>query len=221
MARNKYPEETINLILDISLKLFLSKGYDNTSIQDIIDGLGGLSKGAIYHHFKSKESILLAAYKRMSDIVEEQMVKIRDNQSLNGLEKLREMFMSSLKNLKQRDLIAVTPNLLENPKFLAIQMNMMIEEIVPRYIEPVIRQGLTDGSIHTDYPRELADVLILMSNIWLNPLIYPFTEENVADKIGFFNELTKSLGLSLLDKGMEQYLIDIQRKRKKQAKEIS
>ena len=108
MARNKYPEETINLILDISLKLFLSKGYDNTSIQDIIDGLGGLSKGAIYHHFKSKESILLAAYKRMSDIVEEQMVKIRDNQSLNGLEKLREMFMSSLKNLKQRDLIAVT-----------------------------------------------------------------------------------------------------------------
>ena len=40
------------------LALFFEKGYDNTSIQDIIDGLGGLTKGAVYHHFKSKEDIL-------------------------------------------------------------------------------------------------------------------------------------------------------------------
>ena len=53
MARNKHPEETVNLILDVALALFFEKGYDNTSIQDIIDGLGGLTKGAVYHHFKS------------------------------------------------------------------------------------------------------------------------------------------------------------------------
>ena len=41
MARNKHPEETVNLILDVALALFFEKGYDNTSIQDIIDGLGG------------------------------------------------------------------------------------------------------------------------------------------------------------------------------------
>ena len=61
MARNKHPEETVNLILDVALALFFEKGYDNTSIQDIIDGLGGLTKGAVYHHFKSKEDILSAA----------------------------------------------------------------------------------------------------------------------------------------------------------------
>ena len=60
MARNKYPEETVARILDVSLKLFLEKGYENTTIQDIIDALGNLSKGAIYHHFKSKEDILEA-----------------------------------------------------------------------------------------------------------------------------------------------------------------
>ena len=58
MARNKYPEETVNKILDVSMRLFLEKGFENTSMQDIVDGLGGLSKGAIYHHFKSKEDIL-------------------------------------------------------------------------------------------------------------------------------------------------------------------
>ena len=54
MARNKHPEETVNLILETATRLFMKKGYEHTSIQDIIDNLGGLSKGAIYHHFKSR-----------------------------------------------------------------------------------------------------------------------------------------------------------------------
>ena len=60
MARNKHPEETVNRILDVATRLFMEKGYEHSSIQDIIDELGGLSKGAIYHHFKSKEEILIA-----------------------------------------------------------------------------------------------------------------------------------------------------------------
>lgn len=60
MARNKYPEVTVQRILDASMKLFLEKGYENTTIQDIVDELGDLSKGAIYHHFKSKEDIIQA-----------------------------------------------------------------------------------------------------------------------------------------------------------------
>ena len=40
MARNKYPEETYQLILDVSTRLFFEKGYEQTSLQDIIDGLG-------------------------------------------------------------------------------------------------------------------------------------------------------------------------------------
>ena len=57
MARNKHPEETVNRIVDVASRLFLEKGYNQTSIQDIVDHLGSLSKGAIYHHFKSKEEI--------------------------------------------------------------------------------------------------------------------------------------------------------------------
>ena len=58
MARNKHSEETVNLILDTAFSLFMEKGYEHTSIQDLLNNLGGLSKGAIYHHFKSKEEIL-------------------------------------------------------------------------------------------------------------------------------------------------------------------
>ena len=65
MARNKYPEITVEKILDAAQRLFLEKGYDNTTIQDIVDELGGLTKGAVYHHFKSKEEIMDAVGDRM------------------------------------------------------------------------------------------------------------------------------------------------------------
>ena len=65
MARNKYPEITEQRILDASLKLFLEKGYEHTTIQDIIDELGDLTKGAIYHHFKSKSDIIEAVMNQL------------------------------------------------------------------------------------------------------------------------------------------------------------
>ena len=47
-------------ILDISLKLFNKHGFENVRMQDIVDKLAtyGLSKGAIYHYFDSKDDIL-------------------------------------------------------------------------------------------------------------------------------------------------------------------
>ena len=53
MARNKYPQRTVEKILEVSLALFNEKGYEKTTIQDIVNALG-MSKGAIYHHFKSE-----------------------------------------------------------------------------------------------------------------------------------------------------------------------
>ncbi len=56
MPRNKYPEQTVEKILSAAERLFAQKGYAKTTLQDIIDTTG-LSKGAVYHHFKSKEEI--------------------------------------------------------------------------------------------------------------------------------------------------------------------
>lgn len=89
MARNKYPEETIRRILDVAQGLFLEKGYDSTSIQDIIDGLGGLSKGAVYHHFKSKEDIFNAVGDRYNEQIIGELKAVRDDPALTGFAKLK------------------------------------------------------------------------------------------------------------------------------------
>ena len=69
------------------------KGYDHTTIQDIVDALG-MSKGAVYHHFKSKEDILDHLYDRY--YVDSKMFDVLDAPSRSGLEKLRELRKNSL-----------------------------------------------------------------------------------------------------------------------------
>lgn len=54
MARNAHPEVTRQRILDAAKKLFAQKGYERTTIQDILDELEDLSKGAIYSTIISK-----------------------------------------------------------------------------------------------------------------------------------------------------------------------
>lgn len=199
MARNKYPEETTNQILTVALKLFIQKGYEQTSVQDIINGLGGLTKGAIYHHFKSKEEIMQAVIDHLFKGVDEMLSSVRDDKELNGLEKLRKISRVSLSNPAQNEMASAAPNLLRNPKLLAAQIEHLIEKAIPVYIQPIIEQGMRDGSIQTDYPRELSEVLLILTNLWLNPAVIQASPEMMLRKVKFFDEILKGLGLDLFD----------------------
>lgn len=200
MARNKYPEETRNLILDVSTKLFIEKGYDETSLQDIIDRLGGMTKGAIYHHFRSKEDILIAVVGRLCEENSIKMAKLRDDTSLTGKQKLEKMFSDSLTNPNQKDMFTVTPNLLENPKLLVYYMKMVAYTVVPDYVIPVIKQGVEDGSIVTEYPEELADVIMFLTDVWINPIIFKMSDQQLTNRILLVNDLLKPYGIELISK---------------------
>ena len=116
MARNKHPEETVRSILDVSFRLFMEKGYEHTSIQDILDHLGGLSKGAIYHHFKSKEDILVAVADKMMSESNRRLAEIMNRIDLNGKEKLKTIFKESIMRSVQNELFTVAPDFHNNPK---------------------------------------------------------------------------------------------------------
>lgn len=62
MARNKKSSEKIQRITEISRRLFIQNGYDNTSIRDILNE-AGISTGSLYNFFGNKEEILLSIYK--------------------------------------------------------------------------------------------------------------------------------------------------------------
>ena len=198
MARNKHPEETVNRILEAAFRLFMEKGYEHTSIQDIIDNLGGLSKGAIYHHFKSKEDILVAVTDRMTEESNQMLAVIRDRTDLSGKEKLRTIFKESISRPVQNDIFTVAPDLGNNPRLLYSIFRETVDEAAPHYILPIIKQGIADGSIQTDYPAELAELIILVANIWTNPMIFDSTPEESFRKFMIFRQMMQGFGLDIL-----------------------
>ncbi len=199
MARNKYPEQTVEKILGVSTRLFLEKGYDNTSVQDIINELEGLSKGAIYHHFKSKEDIFDAVATKLGESNGQYFLDMKNNTTLSGAEKLKQVLVLNIFSEASATLIDIVPNLLDNPKFLATQLKTSIDEVVPNFVFPIIEQGVNDGSIACDKPYELAELITILLNTWLNPVIFGGDKSKIANKCKMMNDLTAQYNFTLFD----------------------
>ncbi len=217
MARNKHPEETASLILDVAFRLFIEKGYEHTSIQDIIDNLGGLSKGAIYHHFRSKEDILVAVTDRMTEESNKMLAEIRDRTDITGKEKLKAIFKESVLRPVQDDIFATAPDLSNNPSLFVSIFRETVNLAAPYYIQPIIEQGISDGSIQTDYPAELAELIIIVANIWTNPMIFDNSADQSYRKFMVFRQMMEGFGLDIADDEMLhrlQELADIYQKNK-------
>ena len=209
MARNKHPEETVRLILDVSFRLFVEKGYEHTSIQGIIDNLGGLSKGAIYHHFKSKEEILLAVTDRITAESNQMLAVIRDRLDLSGKEKLKTIFRESINRPVQNDIFTVAPDFHNNAKLLFSLLHDTIDDAAPNYILPIIQQGISDGSIKTDYPEQFAELILLVANVWMNPMIFDSSEEESYRKFMLFRQMMQGFGLDIIDDEMLERLQEL------------
>ena len=205
MARNKYPEVTEERILEAAQRLFLEKGYDNTTIQDIVDQLGGLTKGAVYHHFKSKEEILNAVSDRMF-FQNNPFEAVKRRKDLNGLEKLREAARLNQSDSSRVQLTAQMLPLKLDSRLLAELIQSNLHMLTPYYQE-LLEEGNRDGSLHTEYPRELAELLPFLTSVWLMPAVFPASKEEIRRKFTFLRDMLERLGVPLFDESL-QSLVD-------------
>lgn len=197
MARNKYPEVTVERILDVSQRLFLEKGYENTTIQDIVDELGGLTKGAVYHHFKSKEEIMDAVGDRMF-FSNNPFEAVRGRTDLNGLQKLREAVRLNQSDQERVRLTAQSIPIAKSPRLLQ-EMIVSNRKVLTPYFLELIEEGNRDGSMHTAYPREIAELLPLLTSLWLLPSVFPASREQMKRKFLFLGEMLEKMGVPLMD----------------------
>lgn len=206
MARNKYPEVTVERILDVSQKLFLEKGYENTTIQDIVDELGGLTKGAVYHHFKSKEEIMDAVGDRMF-FSNNPFEAVRSRTDLNGLQKLREVVRLNQSDEERVRLTAQSVPIAKSPRLLQ-EMIVSNRKVLTPYFLELIEEGNRDGSMHTDYPREIAELLPLLTSLWLLPSVFPASREQMKRKFLFLGEMLEKMGVPLMDDSIRALVDD-------------
>ena len=206
MARNKYPEVTVERILDVSQRLFLEKGYENTTIQDIVDELGGLTKGAVYHHFKSKEEIMDAVGDRMF-FSNNPFEAVRGRTDLNGLQKLREAVRLNQSDQERVRLTAQSIPIAKSPRLLQ-EMIVSNRKVLTPYFLELIKEGNRDGSMHTAYPREIAELLPLLTSLWLLPSVFPASREQMKRKFLFLGEMLEKMGVPLMDDSIRALVDD-------------
>ena len=68
--------------------------------------------------------------------------------------------------------------------------------------EVIIEEGQRDGSITTEYGPELAELIPLLTSLWLAPTVYPATPEGMLRKFRVIGEMLSALGLPVIDEEM-------------------
>jgi AcrR family transcriptional regulator len=94
MARTLNPEAHAirrDSFTDVAQRLIQAKGYEQLSVQDVLDELGA-SKGAFYHYFDSKQALLETVTDRMVEAVVASLAPMAQDPSIPAIAKLNGLF---------------------------------------------------------------------------------------------------------------------------------
>jgi len=205
MARILNPKGTIEKILSVSGKLFVEKGFEKTSTQDIVN-VSGISKGTIFHHFRSKEDILAAVMRGHFDKAERRIRGwLAEMEGLSAREKIIALFDMAFDDdgANAFTLFAIE---LHSPHMILANMQDCVNRTAP-IIAKLIRDGMDDGSIETDSPDECAQVFMLLYNVWCDPVALRCDAETLRRRMAFVQRAMKLWGADVVtDDFIAKYL---------------
>ena len=162
-----------------------------------------MTKGVIYHHFESKDEIL-------------QSILSENNQEIlnynwrgdTGLEKIQNSLMDAFSNLEQQRLVYSVSIMLRSPRLLGEQYLSLFSDFLPE-IRKRVYEGVKDESIKTEYPEELADLIVLTLDVWIGFQISVFSVEELKRKMNFIKLTFEGLGVELISDEMMEVIFQL------------
>ena len=211
MSKEYNSQATIETILSVSAKLFLEKGFDKTSMMDIAK-TAGISKGAIYHHFQSKDEIIKSVTERQAQAVKDVMENfLSETYSLSGKEQLQLILERNFENQKAHYLDDVMSIRMKSAEFVLSYMQSCVNKD-SAFVSEIIKRGIADGSLVTDSPDECAEVFLLLLNVWCDPAVFNCNGEKLSSRLKFLQYLMKSIGIDVLSDGFIEKSLELLRK---------
>ena len=89
------------------------------------------------------------------------------------------------------------------------QMESIMAESAPQYIQPIIEQGVADGSIKTDYPQQLAEVILLLVNLWVTPMVFQAPREEIEKRVALFKQILQVFHADFIDDAMMDHFVKL------------
>jgi len=163
-TRKQQRATSIEKIREAALQLFVSRGYKNTTVEQIANDTG-LTKGAVYFYFKSKEAIMLELLDQAEQIVVERLIAdgaVVDDTAADKLVK----FVHGQARLALQHPLQILLLILMSLEFVGLggEIEDRIRAIYRRMydaVEAIIRTGQATGEIRADVgTRELASTLM-------------------------------------------------------------
>ncbi len=151
-----------NEILDAAQRLVDTKGYEQMTIQDILDALQ-ISKGAFYHYFDSKQALLEALIQRMQEEVEQLLLPIVHDPHLPALDKLQRTFatLARWKTAQKAFFLALLRVWYTDDNAIVRQkMRAAAVKRVAPLLTVIIRQGIQEGVLTASYPDQVGAVVL-------------------------------------------------------------
>ena len=167
MARTLNPEVHAvrrDTFLDAAQGLIQAKGYEQMSVQDVLDEVG-TSKGAFYHYFDSKAALLEAVIARMVTMATAELEPLLADPNRTALEKYNGMFqgIASWKTQRRELLLAVLETWLSDDNAIVREKfrRGVVGAMMP-ILSAIIRQGVTEGTFTVTSPEHSARVIVAL-----------------------------------------------------------
>ncbi len=181
-------------ILVAARQLFVTKGYDQTSVNDILKVVD-IAKGTFYYYFASKEEVLTTI---IVDIVNEGARKaatILQDKRVPLVERMVMAIMAQTPDFEGVDVIKEEMHKIENAKLERVYLKTMLAKIT-EVMQVALDEGVEDKIITTPYPRESLESILLMGHIMFDCDVFDWKTEEYPKKIeAFLFNIEKLLGL--------------------------
>ena len=161
-------------ILDAARRLFLSKGYEATTIEDVL-GAVGIAKGTLYHHFPGKEAILDAIVLRTVDAIVQ-----RAQAAADGPQPATTRFLAVVgaarapqEDIELAQQIRATGNL----RLHVLAMTETWTRLVP-ILTRLVEEGAAAGELSTTDPRGSVEVILSAGLTMLDGGLFPSVDDD-------------------------------------------
>ena len=176
MRISKEYDERKNEILDTAERLFHTKGYEKTTINDILKEVN-IAKGTFYYYFKSKEEVMDALIERVSLIAMEKVQKVAETEGMDPQEKMLHMFLAMRMEGPEEEQMLDDLHRPENALMHQKSLNYIVVNIAP-LLAQVVKQGVDQGIWKCPYPLEYMKIFLAASTTLMDDGIFEQDEKS-------------------------------------------
>jgi len=201
MPRHDPTEKTKTEIILTATRLFSEKGWGNVNVEDVVKEVG-VTRGAFYHYFKSREELLYAVMVQIFLKNNPYTIALKQKK-LNALEKLRFGIKLNQNIQFAPETTKEMQKAFNNPVIFKNNLLMAVNEGSP-FIEKLLIAGNEDGSMSVANPKQTAQIFMALFATWLDPDIFKVSANEYADKIQFMEQLAEMLGVPFVDEELRE-----------------